>query len=37
MLKRQSRHLALLLVLTMLATMFVGVGVAGKSTNESTK
>ncbi len=28
MLKRQSRHLALLLVLTMLATMFVGVGVA---------
>lgn len=28
MLKRQSRHLALLLVLTMLATLFVGVGAA---------
>jgi hypothetical protein len=28
MLKRQSKHLALLLVLTMLATLFVGVGVA---------
>lgn len=38
MLKRQSRHLALLLVLTMLATMFVGVGVAqAKSDNSINK
>ena len=38
MLKRQSRHLALLLVLTMLATMFVGVGVAqAKSSNGVNK
>ena len=38
MLKRQSRHLALLLVLTMLATMFVGVGVAqAKSDNSVNK
>lgn len=35
MLKRQSRHLALLLVLTMLATMFVGVGVAQASSDNS--
>ncbi|MGI6435532.1 MAG: copper amine oxidase N-terminal domain-containing protein [Syntrophomonadaceae bacterium] len=35
MLKRQSRHLALLLVLTMLATLFVGVGVAQAKTVNS--
>ncbi|MGI6467572.1 MAG: hypothetical protein ACOX0Q_00815 [Syntrophomonadaceae bacterium] len=35
MLKRQSRHLALLLVLTMLATMFVGVGVAQAASDNS--
>lgn len=38
MLKRQSKHLALLLVLTMLATLFVGVGVAqAKSLNSVNK